>query len=134
MAHLTAEIVEKAMSLAREKAASITARVCIVVVDAGGNLAGFLRMEEAFLASSGIAQDKAWTAASFRMSTRQLGDMLQNAERSVRDGLLRRPEICEVPGGVPILREGVMIGAVGVSGGSAEEDEIIAECCLAAFA
>lgn len=114
-------------------AQELGARVCIALVDEGGNPGGFIRMPGAFLASTGIAGDKAWTAASFGMATRDLGAMLQSEERGVRDGLLRRPRVCEVPGGFPIRIEGQLVGALGVSGGSAQQDETIARACLAAF-
>lgn len=125
--------IDQTTGAARKAAEELGVRVAIAIVDAGGHLAGFLRMPSAFLASSDLAIDKAWTAASFGTSTRGFGEMLENAAPSVRDGLLRRPRVTEVPGGVPILREGRVIGAIGISGGSEREDETIAESGLAAF-
>lgn len=131
---LPADRIDKATGAARRAAEELGARVAIAIVDAAGNLAGFLRLPGTFLASSDLAIDKAWTAASFGTSTRGFGEMLENTPRSVRDGLLRRPRITEVPGGMPILSEGRVIGAIGISGGSEREDETIAESGLAAFA
>lgn len=129
---LPAAIVEQALGAARAAAEESGVRVAVAVVDAGGNLGGFLRLPGAFLASSEIAIDKAWTAASFGLSTRSFSEMLDGAPRNVRDGLLRRPRVTEVPGGHPILRDGAVIGAIGVSGGSEIEDELIAGRGMAA--
>jgi len=130
---LAAEQLEEAIAAARQSAEGIGARVAIAIVDAAGNLAGFLRLPGAFLASSDLAIDKAWTAASFGMSTRAFGEMLGDTPRAVRDGLLRRPRVTEVPGGIVIQNEGRMLGAIGVSGGSDVEDEAIARSALSAF-
>lgn len=130
---LPADKVQQAIDAARKAAEDLGVRVAIAMVDAGGNLGGFLRLPGAFLASSDLAIDKAWTAASFGTSTRGFGEMLEGTPPSVRNGLLRRPRITEVPGGVPILSEGRVIGAIGVSGGSESEDETIAESGLSAF-
>ncbi|MCT2401404.1 GlcG/HbpS family heme-binding protein [Novosphingobium mangrovi (ex Huang et al. 2023)] len=130
---LPADQVERALGAARKMAEDLGARVAIAVVDVGGNLGGFLRLPGAFLASSDLAIDKAWTAASFGASTRGFSEMLEGTPRAVRDGLLRRPRVTEVPGGMPIMHDGRVIGALGVSGGSEIEDEQIAEGGLAAF-
>lgn len=107
---------------------------CIAVVDMGGALAGFLRIPGAFLVSSDLAIDKAWTAAGIGADTRSVGGILQSLEPAVCEGLLRRPRMTVVPGGLPIELDGVRIGAIGVSGGSAEQDEQIAKAGLAALA
>lgn len=131
---LPSPALEQALSAARAEAETLGARVAIAVVDAGGNLAAFLRMPGAFLASSDLAIDKAWTAASFGLSTRGFSELLETTPRAVRDGLLRRPRVTEVPGGAPIVADGALLGAIGVSGGSEIEDETIAASGLAALA
>lgn len=124
---------EQALAAACEEAERLGPSVAIAIVDASGTLGGFLRLPGAFLASSDLAIDKAWTAASFGMSTRAFSEMLEDTPRAVRDGLLRRPRVTEVPGGVVITNESHVLGAVGVSGGSDSEDEAIAQSALAAF-
>ncbi len=126
--------VEAALQAARTTAEHLGARVAIGLVDGGGNLAGFLRMPGTFLASGDLAIDKAWTAVSFGMPTRGFSEMLDATPRAVRDGLLRRPRVTEVPGGLPLVEDGTVLGALGVSGGSESEDEEIATSGLAAFA
>ncbi|MBT0670115.1 heme-binding protein [Novosphingobium profundi] len=121
---------QQALSAGVGKAEELGSAVCISICDAGGNPAALIRMPGTFLASTGIAMDKAYTAASFGLSTRDFSAMLEGEERGVRDGLLRTPRLCEVPGGFPIRRDGALIGGLGVSGGSAAQDEEIATVCL----
>ncbi|AJR23849.1 MULTISPECIES: GlcG/HbpS family heme-binding protein [Sphingobium] len=128
-----AQAVERMLSAGRARAEAIGARVHVAVVDGAGNLAGYLRMPGSFLSSGELAIDKAYTAASFAMATRDFGALLERAPRPVRDGLLRRPRLTEVPGGCPAEVQGRLIGAVGVSGGSEVEDEDIAAAALAAM-
>lgn len=130
---LTAQAMEQVLGAARATAERLGVQVAVAIVDGGGNLSAFLRVGRAFLASSDLAIDKAWTAASFGMSTRAFGDLLDATPPNVRDGLLRRPRVTIVPGGLPILNDGVLAGAIGVSGGSDVEDEMIAEGGLAAL-
>jgi glc operon protein GlcG len=122
------------LAAAIARAEDMGVKVNIAIVDGAGNLAGFVRMPGSFLSSIELAIDKAYTAASFSMPTRGFSDLLENAPRAVRDGLLRRPRLTEVPGGFPIAIDDQSVGAIGVSGGSEEEDEEIASYALAEFA
>ena len=130
----TVELVERLLSSARRRAEAAGIRINVAVVDGAGNLAGFLRMPGSFLSSAELAIDKAYTAASFAMTTRGFSELLATSPGPVRDGLLRRPRLTEVPGGHPIVIDGRMTGAIGVSGGSAEEDENVAATALASIA
>ena len=130
---LTAVQREIVIIAAREHAVRLSASVCIALVDASGRLAAFLRQPGAFLVSSDLAIDKAWSAASFGMSTSELGAMLETQAVPIRDGLLRRQNLTVVPGGIPILHGGRLIGAVGISGGSAEQDDEIAQAAICAL-
>lgn len=130
---LSASQVEKTLEAGRLAAAKAGADVCLAVVCAAGNLLGFLRVGNAFLISTDLAIDKAWTAAGMKMSSRDLGDALRTMPANVRDGLLRRPRLTEVPGGFPVNAESRYKGGVGVSGGSDEQDEAIARAMLAAL-
>ena len=106
-------------------------KVNIAVVDAGGNLAAFLRMPGAFLHSIEIAIDKAYTAASFGFPTSQWPAIF--AEDEALRTIAHRPRLVAFGGGVPIRQEGVLIGGIGVSGGSAEQDEACAKAGLRAI-
>ena len=108
-------------------------RINVAVVDSGGVLAGFLRMPGAFLHSVEIAIDKAYTAASFGFATSQWPQLLAGDE-ALRLGLPLRPRLVVFGGGLPIVEAGgELIGGIGVSGGSAAQDEACARAGLAAI-
>lgn len=130
---LSASGLQAALAEASAKAAAMGVAVNIAVVDGGGNLAAFLRMPGAFQASIDIAIDKAWTANSFGMATAAFSRMLEGEAAAVRDGLLRRPRITVIPGGLPVRQGEQLAGGIGVSGASAAQDEDIAQCGLKAL-
>ncbi|MCL4128698.1 UNVERIFIED_CONTAM: hypothetical protein GTU68_062217 [Idotea baltica] len=114
------------MLAAKEKAEELDVLVNIAVVDAGANLKAFMRMDDSFLGSIDIAIKKAKTSRYFDINTGDLGKLSQpggiiyNIELS-NDGLVT------FPGGVPLKnKEGKIIGAIGVSGGTIEQDHEIA--------
>jgi glc operon protein GlcG len=93
--------------------------VNIAVVDSGGNLVAFERMDGAQLASTAIAEHKARTAAIFRRETKAF-------ESGVQSGLTYQVTLDGViasRGGIPLVDNGVMIGAIGCSGGTGSQDE-----------
>ena len=96
-------------------------------------LAAFLRMPGAPLHSVDIAIDKAYTAVSFGLPTSRWTEVLQSHSPAVRDGLVQRPRFVAFGGGLPIVEDGKCIGAIGVSGGSEQQDEQIAHAGLAAL-
>lgn len=115
-----------AILAAKKKAEESDVLVNIAVVDAGANLKAFIRMDESFLGSIDVAIKKAETARYFNSNTGDLGKLTQpggiiyNIEHS-NGGLIT------FPGGVPIKNKaGKIIGAIGVSGGTIEEDHDIA--------
>lgn len=116
----------KAVLAAKEKAELSDVLVNIAVVDAGANLKAFIRMDDSYLGSIDVAIKKAKTSRYFDINTGDLGKLSQpggiiyNIELS-NDGLMT------FPGGVPIKnKEGKIIGAIGVSGGTIEQDDDIA--------
>ncbi len=116
-----------------QHADSLGIQINVAVVDAGGNLAAFLRMPGAFLHSIDIAIDKAYTAASFGLPTSQWHAALQQHSEAVREGIVRRPRFVGFGGGLPIVDAGQRIGGMGVSGGSEAQDEACAQAGLAAI-
>jgi uncharacterized protein GlcG (DUF336 family) len=118
---------------AAQHADSLGIAINIAVVDLGGNLAAFLRMQGAFLHSIDIAIDKAYTAASFGLPTSQWHGALQEHSDAVREGIVLRPRFVAFGGGLPILEAGQRIGGIGVSGGSEEQDEACAQAGLKAI-
>ena len=114
-------------------AAALDIHINVAVVDAGGNLVAFLRMPGAPLHSIDIAIDKAYTSASFGLATSQWHGALQEHSAAVRDGIVLRPRFVAFGGGLPILEQGLRIGGIGVSGGSEQQDEAIAQAGLKAI-
>lgn len=113
---------EKVIAAAKAKAVEQGTLMNIAVVDAGGNLKAFARMDGAFLGSIDIAAKKAKTARAFNMSSKELGDLAQPGQPlygiEVTNGGLA------IFGGGELIRDksGTIIGAVGVSGSSVEND------------
>lgn len=103
-------------------------QVSIAVVDGGGHLLAFARTEGTPWHSIQLATEKARTSASFGLPSSTLGDMIDNACERIRMNLLLRPEIVAMGGAFPIRVGKRLIGALGVSGASEEEDVI---CALA---
>lgn len=129
---ISTEAASAAVSAAVAKARELGVRINAAVVDGGGTLTAFLRVQGAFLHSVQIAIDKAYTAASFGFSTSQWGSVL-NGDENVRQGLMEVPRLMMIGGGVPIVVEGRIVGAIGVSGASEEQDELCAQAALAAL-
>lgn len=105
--------------------------VVVVVADPSGEPITTARMDGAPLLSVGVAADKAWTVASFGKPTHWWAEAMA-ADPSLQPLANGRP-LMAVPGGVPVVVDGVVVGAVGVSGGSAEEDLSIARAGVAAL-
>ncbi len=133
MADITAKQAQVVLEAALKKAEEIKTKMDIAVVDAGANLKAFIRMDDAFLGSIDIAIKKAKTARMFNMPSGDLGKLSQpgaslyNIEHS-NNGLIT------FPGGVLLKnKEGVIIGAVGVSGSSVEDDHAVASAGAAAI-
>ena len=114
-------------------AESLGLHVNVAVTDSAGNLAAFLRMPGAYLHSIELAIDKAYTAASFGLATSQWQEALQQHSVAVREGLVRRPRFVGFGGGLPVVADGQRIGAIGVSGGSEQQDEACAQAGLVAI-
>ena len=125
------EDAEKIMAAARAKAQEINVAMCIAVVNEAGFLTTFMRSDNSELCAIQFAIDKAYTALLNRMSTRDLGLQCQPGRPlyGLQNNLGGRMVI--FPGGIPLWRDGKLIGAVGASGGSVDEDEI---CALAGAA
>ena len=112
-------------------------RMNVAVVDAGADLVLFQRMDGAFLGSVDIAQMKARSSAMFPFPTRGLGEIAfgKDGEPGRTPGLAFVPGLAAFPGGLPVkTADGTHIGAVGVSGGTGDEDEACAQAALDAVA
>ncbi|MCB1997001.1 MAG: heme-binding protein [Rhodoferax sp.] len=121
-----------AVAAAVEHASVLGVAINVAVVDGSGTLMAFLRMNGAFLHSIDIAIDKAYTAASFGFPTSKWGGVIGDDEL-LRIGLNQRKRLVLFGGGLPLVDEGQRIGGIGVSGGSAEQDEACARAGLKAL-
>lgn len=129
--HVTIEAAQAAIEAARTRAVELKTQMCIAIVDSGANLKAFYRMDDAWVGSIDIAIKKAKTAVFFGMPTGLIGKLSQpggslfGIEHS-NEGLIT------FPGGLPIVdHEGVLIGAIGVSGSSVENDHAVAQAGVA---
>tara|TARA_R100000935_G_scaffold28620_1_gene48972 strand:- start:218 stop:616 length:399 start_codon:yes stop_codon:yes gene_type:complete len=131
--NITLAQAEKAIAAAKQKSSEIDTKMNIVVVDGGANVVALVRMDGAWLGSLDIATKKAKTARYFDMNTGLIGELSQpggslfNIEHS-NNGLIT------FPGGIPIKNaKGEIIGAIGVSGSSVENDHAVAEAGVSAI-
>jgi uncharacterized protein GlcG (DUF336 family) len=126
MSDITLEQARAAVDAALKKSAEIDTKMDIAILDVGGNLKAFARMDGAWLGSIDIAIKKARTARYFDMNSGDIGGLSQpggplyNIEHS-NGGLIT------FPGGIPIKQGDTVIGAIGVSGSSVENDHTVAE-------
>jgi uncharacterized protein GlcG (DUF336 family) len=115
-----------------EKAKQIGQPMNIAIVDAGTNLMAFTRMDGAWLGSIDIAVNKAFTAKAFDTSTLELGRNSQPNDQFFGIHASNRGRVMIFAGGIPLKMNGQIVGAVGVSGGSGEQDQAVAEAAVAA--
>jgi uncharacterized protein GlcG (DUF336 family) len=123
---MTMDKAQLVLKAAVAKAQEIGQPMNIAVVDAGANLTAFTRMDGAWIGSIDIAINKAFTAKAFDISTQDLG-------RNSQPGDQNHTRVMIFAGGIPLKENGQIVGAVGVSGGSGEQDQTVAEAAVAAF-
>ena len=116
------QAVEAAVAKGRERGVAVVA----AVVDIGGDLVACLRADGAFSASVSIARDKAYTSAVFGAPTDGLSDALKD-NPTLHHGIAIRPGVVLFGGGLPLVEDGAVIGAIGVSGGSEDDDRVCAQ-------
>lgn len=128
---VTLELAKKIAIAAEAEAAKNKWTMAITIVDDGGNLVYFERMDGTQLGSTEVALQKAKTAVYFKRSTKTFEDAVLIDKRMV---VLTVPNAIALEGGLPILVDGVPIGAIGVSGAKASEDGKVAQAGLDAIA
>ena len=130
---ITLEDAKKIIAAAEKSAASVGQPMNIAVVDAGGNLVAHVRMDGAWIGSVDISINKAWTARAFDIETKDLGDNSQPGKQFYGIHTTNHGRVIIFAGGVPLKRNGKVVGGVGVSGGSGKQDQTVAEAGAAAF-
>ena len=121
------------LEAARAKATQIGVPMNIAVVDEGSNLVAFARMDDAWLGSIDIAQNKAYTARAFDMPTENLAPLAQPGGSLYGIEASNHGRLIVFAGGIPLISGGRVVGAIGVSGGAVEQDQEVAEAGVAAF-
>jgi uncharacterized protein GlcG (DUF336 family) len=129
---LTMDRAQLIIEAAIDKAKTVGQPMNIAVVDAGANLVAFMRMDGAWLGSIDIAINKAFTAKAFDISTLELGRNSQPGDQFFGIHVSNHGRVMIFAGGMPIKVNGQIAGAVGVSGGSGEQDQAVAEAAVAA--
>ena len=119
---------------AQAEAAAIGVPMTVAVVDSGDQLVAFERMDGADLVGITLARDKAFTALTNRMPTRDLAPVVQPGTEFYGYDSVAGGRTIVFAGGMPLERAGVLVGAVGVSGGDAAQDQRAADAAVAAFA
>ena len=100
----------------------------IAVVDSGANLVAFLRMDGAQLASIAISEHKARTAAKFRRPTKVIEKAIQESDMKY---MMTLDDMVASRGGIPLIEDGKIIGAIGCSGGTGSQDEVVCDAAAA---
>jgi uncharacterized protein GlcG (DUF336 family) len=125
---------QRMISAAEAKAASLGIAYNIAIVDAGGHLVAFVRQDGALIGSIDLAIDKAVTARFFDKATSELATLAQSGRPLFGIQESNAGKVVIFGGGVPIVSGGNIVGAVGTSAGTVEQDIAVAEAAIAALA
>ena len=118
---------KRIIEAAEKKANEINQPMNIAVVDCGGNLIAHVRMDNAWIGSIDISIKKAYTARAFDISTKDLATHSQSGNQFFGIHASNDGKVMIFAGGIPIIKAGKVIGAVGVSGGSGDQDHAVAQ-------
>jgi uncharacterized protein GlcG (DUF336 family) len=127
------EEAQRVIQAAMDKAEEIGQPMNVAVMDNGRDLKAFARMEDAWLGSVDIAINKAFTSTSFLMPTQDLAEMTQPGQPLYGLETTNNGRVVNFAGGIPLMRDGEVAGAIGVSGGTVDQDQEVAEAGVAAF-
>jgi uncharacterized protein GlcG (DUF336 family) len=130
---ITLEDARRIIAAAEKKAAEIGQPMNIAVADAGGNLVAHVRMDNAWIGSIDISIKKAWTSRAFDITTRDLAANSQSGDQFFGIHASNNGKVMIFAGGIPIKKGRKVVGAIGVSGGSGEQDHSVAEAGAAAY-
>lgn len=123
----------KVIAAAEKKAVEIGQPMNIAVADAGGNLVTHVRMDGAWIGSIDVSINKAFTSRAFDIATKELAAHAQPGKQFFGIHASNDGRVMIFAGGIPLKRNGKVVGAIGVSGGSGEQDHAVAEAGAAAF-
>ena len=121
------ETARRVIAAAEQKAEEIKQPMNIAVVDGGGNLVAHVRMDGAWIGSIDISINKAFTSRAFDIATKDLAHHSQSGDQFFGIHASNHGRIMIFAGGIPLKEAGKVVGAIGVSGGSGEQDHAVAE-------
>src|SRR4029450_7524767 len=121
------------IAAAEKKAAEIGQPMNIAVADAGGNLVSHVRMDAAWIGSVDISIKKAWTSRAFDIATKDLATHSQSGGQFFCIHASHGGRVMMFARGIPLKQGGKVVGAIGVSGGSGDQDHAVAEAGAAAL-
>jgi uncharacterized protein GlcG (DUF336 family) len=124
---LTLADARRVIAAAEQEAEQLGQPMNIAVVDAGGNLVAHVRMDHAWMGSVDIAIKKAWTARAFDIDTKTLSTLTQPGGDFYGIHASNDGRVMIFAGGIPLRQGGTVVGAIGVSGGSGQQDHAVAE-------
>ena len=127
------EDARRIIAAAEKKAQEIGQPMNIAVADAGGNLVAHVRMDNAWIGSIDISIKKAYTSRAFNIATKDLAEHSQSGNQFFGIHASNDGKIMIFAGGIPLKAKGKVVGAIGVSGGSGEQDHVVAQAGAAAF-
>src|ERR1700741_4585862 len=133
MAGLNLADARRVIAAAEKKATAIKQPMNIAVADEGGNIVAHVRMDGAWIGSIDISQKKAYTSRAFDITTKDLAAHSQSGGQFFGIHASNDGKIMIFAGGIPLKKDGHVVGAIGVSGGSGEQDHAVAEAGAAAF-
>ncbi len=130
---ITLDEARRIIAAAEQKAKELRQPMNIAVADAGGHLIAHVRMDGAWIGSIDISIKKAFTSRAFDISTRDLARLAQPGADFFGIHASNDGAVMIFAGGIPLRRQGKVIGAIGVSGGSGEQDQAVAEAGAGTF-
>jgi len=130
---VTLEEARRVIAAAGKRAVEIKQPLNIAVVDEGGNLVSHVRMDGAWIGSIDISINKAFTSRAFDISTKDLAQYSQSGGQLFGIHVSNQGRVMVFAGGIPLKRGGKVVGGVGVSGGSGEQDHTVAEAGAKVF-
>ena len=133
MSKLNLEVAKKLIESAEAEANKLGVSMVITILDEGGNLIAIHRMDDAWLASIDIAQNKAWTSVALKMPTANLADVTVPNTELYGITTTNNGRMVVFGGGIRLVKEGKVIGTVGVSGSTVANDVKVAEAAVRAF-
>lgn len=127
-ASITREAAQALSAAAQAAASQMGIRVAIAITDGAGHLKSFERSDGVPFLTIDAAIDKAWSAVSFGLGTQVWNEIVKDTRVAQ---LAHRPRLVTVGGGLPILQDGQVVGGIGISGASADQDHEAAKAALA---